>query len=98
MKAFHCFNETNFVCCHNSCFLIFVFLFFFFFRLFADILNDASILVEMLSPLFKAYFTFLACLSSISKVCILLQNCCKFKDLIVSALMSVPRLPLYLLH
>ena len=37
-------------------------------RLFADILNDTSILVEMLAPLFKAYFTILACLSSISKV------------------------------
>ena len=37
-------------------------------RLFADVLNDASILVEMLAPLFKAYFTVLACVSSISKV------------------------------
>lgn len=36
-------------------------------RLFADILNDTSILIEMLAPLFKTYFTFLACLSSISK-------------------------------
>ncbi|XP_068750402.1 RUS family member 1-like [Montipora capricornis] len=36
-------------------------------RLFADILNDASILLEMLSPNFKAYFTLLACMSSISK-------------------------------
>ena len=38
------------------------------YRLFADILNDTSILIEMLAPLFKTYFTFLACLSSISKV------------------------------
>ncbi|XP_074636703.1 RUS family member 1-like isoform X2 [Acropora palmata] len=36
-------------------------------RLFADVLNDASILLEMLAPLFKAYFTFVACLSSVSK-------------------------------
>lgn len=40
----------------------------FFHRLFADILNDASILIEMLAPLLKTYFTILACLSSISKV------------------------------
>ena len=54
----YCFIDTI-----SICFIIVLF-----YRLFADILNDASILVEMLAPLFKAYFTLLACLSSISKV------------------------------
>ncbi|KXJ29502.1 RUS1 family protein C16orf58-like [Exaiptasia diaphana] len=36
-------------------------------RLFADILNDASIFVELLSPYFKPYFIFFACISSIAK-------------------------------
>ena len=48
--------------------------FYIIYRLFADILNDTSILIEMLAPLFKTYFTFLACLSSISKVMITLGN------------------------
>ncbi|EDO39318.1 predicted protein, partial [Nematostella vectensis] len=36
-------------------------------RLFADIMNDLAILVELISPYFKAYFTLLACLSSVAK-------------------------------
>ena len=48
--------------------------FYIIYRLFADILNDTSILIEMLAPLFKTYFTFLACLSSISKVMITFGN------------------------
>eukprot|EP00795_Rhopilema_esculentum_P015616 gene15616-6898_t len=35
--------------------------------LFADILNDMSILLDLVSPLFKGYFTFIACLSGIAK-------------------------------
>eukprot|EP00112_Aurelia_sp_Birch-Aquarium-sp1_P023114 Seg676.3 transcript_id=Seg676.3/GoldUCD/mRNA.D3Y31 product="RUS1 family protein C16orf58-like" protein_id=Seg676.3/GoldUCD/D3Y31 len=36
-------------------------------RLFADILNDLAILLDLLSPLFKGYFTLIACLSGIAK-------------------------------
>eukprot|EP00794_Sanderia_malayensis_P014009 gene14009-15467_t len=36
-------------------------------RLFADILNDFSILLDLISPVFKTYFTFIVCVSGVSK-------------------------------
>ncbi|XP_022085873.1 RUS1 family protein C16orf58 homolog isoform X2 [Acanthaster planci] len=36
-------------------------------RLFADILNDAAICIELVSPLFPKYFTAIACISGVCK-------------------------------
>ncbi|CAH1801676.1 unnamed protein product [Owenia fusiformis] len=36
-------------------------------RLFADILNDFAIFLEILAPLFKAYFTFIVCIAGVGK-------------------------------
>ncbi|XP_057294803.1 RUS family member 1-like isoform X1 [Hydractinia symbiolongicarpus] len=36
-------------------------------RLYADILNDIAILLDLIAPVFKTYFLFIACLSSISR-------------------------------
>ena len=66
MAAMHTVWIFN-ICSYHSVVIVFIFRHFVH-RLFADILNDASILTEMLAPLFKTYFTILACVSSISKV------------------------------
>ena len=37
-------------------------------RLFSDILKDAAAFLDLLAPMFRGYFMFIACLSSIAKV------------------------------
>jgi hypothetical protein len=41
------------VCCSN--------------RLFADVLNDVAIFIELLAPIFPAIFVLIACLASVAK-------------------------------
>lgn len=39
-----------------------------FFRLFADILNDVAMFVDILAPYFPAFFTLITCVSGIFRV------------------------------
>jgi hypothetical protein len=36
-------------------------------RLFADVINDMAIFIDLLSPYFPNYFTFMQCVSGVSK-------------------------------